>query len=499
MSRIPELLHAVACGFLVFLAAWFWTPGARAETIAATSWPSPVSQIPTTYAGVWKYSGTSATGSSPTAACHAQNAAYSGFWSSADGNWQCGVSAPAGLLVAPYCASGGTSSVTGGLSSGGAVVCTTSATGSCPEGYHVTGSNCTADAAYTCPSGQNWTLSGSNCTRPDCVLPQVRNAGTGVCETNCASAAGQTAASGYFDGGTSKGDANIPRAPCYNGCVATFSGSYPAKSALVNGVVHYYASGSYNLLNVSCTGSPGVTAGAVPGDTCGANTYLGNLNGKPVCIVQSNQTVAATGDPVTSSSSSSSVQSVSGANTTTTTTTTAADGTQTVTASTVVTATGAPVSSTTTSTGPSAVPSAGSGSAYPINSTSGEPEGSVSDFCSRNPSADLCATTTSGAGASVSGLYSADSSGRTFASVISAFKSSVLASPIYSASVGFFSLGSLSGTCADMSTTFTMLSGSWTVDIGQYLCGSWAATAYPYLAAGLLLIATGLAFSIAIL
>lgn len=35
---------------------------------------------------------------------------------------------------------------------------------------------------YTCPSGQNWTVSGSSCTRPDCVAPQTRNAATGVCE-----------------------------------------------------------------------------------------------------------------------------------------------------------------------------------------------------------------------------------------------------------------------------------------------------------------------------
>lgn len=34
---------------------------------------------------------------------------------------------------------------------------------------------------YSCPSNQNWTLTGSVCTRPDCVSPEVRNPSTGVC------------------------------------------------------------------------------------------------------------------------------------------------------------------------------------------------------------------------------------------------------------------------------------------------------------------------------
>ena len=37
--------------------------------------------------------------------------------------------------------------------------------------------------ALGCPSGQNWTLNGSNCNRPDCVAPQVRGT-DGVCKLN---------------------------------------------------------------------------------------------------------------------------------------------------------------------------------------------------------------------------------------------------------------------------------------------------------------------------
>lgn len=34
---------------------------------------------------------------------------------------------------------------------------------------------------YSCPTGQNWTLSGSTCTRPDCVSPQTRQS-DGTCK-----------------------------------------------------------------------------------------------------------------------------------------------------------------------------------------------------------------------------------------------------------------------------------------------------------------------------
>ena len=35
---------------------------------------------------------------------------------------------------------------------------------------------------YSCPAGQNFTLSGQSCSRPDCVTPEVRNPDTGICE-----------------------------------------------------------------------------------------------------------------------------------------------------------------------------------------------------------------------------------------------------------------------------------------------------------------------------
>lgn len=60
--------------------------------------------------------------------------------------------------------------------------------------------------SYTCPTGQNWTLSGTVCTRSDCIAPQTRNPNTGICESPCG--AGQTRVNGVCtcDTGAQVGD-----------------------------------------------------------------------------------------------------------------------------------------------------------------------------------------------------------------------------------------------------------------------------------------------------
>jgi len=51
----------------------------------------------------------------------------------------------------------------------------------CPNGGTMSSYQCWG-APPSCPAGQNWTLSGSNCTRPDCVAPAVRDGADGVCK-----------------------------------------------------------------------------------------------------------------------------------------------------------------------------------------------------------------------------------------------------------------------------------------------------------------------------
>lgn len=61
------------------------------------------------------------------------------------------------------------------------------------EGTIFLGAMVGAAAVYTCPSGQNWTLTGQTCTRPDCASGETRN-DQGVCESPCK--AGQTRVNG---------------------------------------------------------------------------------------------------------------------------------------------------------------------------------------------------------------------------------------------------------------------------------------------------------------
>lgn len=55
----------------------------------------------------------------------------------------------------------------------------------CPAGTTSNGTNCVTSAVtYTCPTGQNWTLSGSSCTRPDCAPGETRQS-DGTCLAPC--------------------------------------------------------------------------------------------------------------------------------------------------------------------------------------------------------------------------------------------------------------------------------------------------------------------------
>ena len=42
----------------------------------------------------------------------------------------------------------------------------------------------TVTGGYVCPENQNWTLTGSTCTRPDCLATETRQ-GDGTCKSNC--------------------------------------------------------------------------------------------------------------------------------------------------------------------------------------------------------------------------------------------------------------------------------------------------------------------------
>jgi len=123
----------------------------------------------------------------------------------------------------------------------------------------------------------------------------------------------------------------------------------------------------------------------------------------------------------------------------------------------------------------------------------------MSDFCAQNPNASACKVVTPGTGAGTTGLYTADSSGKTFTSVVDSFKSTIQNSAFYSATVGFFQVGSVTGACSGLSTDVVLPWQTLHIDIGQYLCGATAQTFYSYLSAAMLVLSLGIAFAIAIL
>lgn len=149
---------------------------------------------------------------------------------------------------------------------------------------------------YSCPTGQNWSLNGNTCTRPDCISPQVRNPSTGVCEAPKCTSTGQ-AASGYFDMGTT--DSNNPKSSvCASGCLAVYSGGSIAFSKLVNGVRHYYAKGSYDFVGggnsdqCSANDAP-ASSSALPADSCAPGSVKFTVNNNIGCVSKTDGTVTS--------------------------------------------------------------------------------------------------------------------------------------------------------------------------------------------------------------
>lgn len=147
---------------LIFFATVLFSLSAHCETIpAASSTYTALFQPWRNSVGMLAY-----TGATPTDACEAVRAPYLGADSSlvgvtkvSDTQYTCNFlfhGSPHNsiyVVSSKYCNSGDTLN---------------SSTGICTN-------------SLTCPTGQNWTLSGSNCTRPDCTAPDVRDPNTGLC------------------------------------------------------------------------------------------------------------------------------------------------------------------------------------------------------------------------------------------------------------------------------------------------------------------------------
>lgn len=141
---------------------------------------------------------------------------------------------------------------------------------------------------YTCPSGQNWTLQGNQCTRAECVAPQTRQSdGTCACPAGKVFEEGQCLTlcpAGYHrmkpDNGTCEKDCigdqtqdSTGKCTCAIGNNKewiSFSGSYDSTTGCANGC-------QYNLGGMAIGNAVTktyYTRGQRNGSICGANTNL---------------------------------------------------------------------------------------------------------------------------------------------------------------------------------------------------------------------------------
>jgi len=141
-----------------------------------------------------------------------------------------------------------------------------------PWGVGYMGQVVCGSSAYTCPATGGWTLSGTNCTRPDCTAGQVRDA-NGQCVYDCSSRAGTTF-SGYITSGS-------PALVSQSGCEASVVTA--TDQCAVSGVPAICGVWEY-------TGQQGAAGQSQANNTlqnatsCPAGQCRGEVNGQSVCL-----------------------------------------------------------------------------------------------------------------------------------------------------------------------------------------------------------------------
>lgn len=211
--------------------------------------------------------------------------------------------------------------------------------------------------SYSCPTGQNWTLSGQTCTRPDCVSPEVRDPATGTCKPPPCPAAGSvvgTSASKYGGSGSSNG-----------GLICISQCKVQASACAGNGT-SYGCVGPFVATGESCTSqtSPAPVPPEDPRTKCiEKGMAYGTVNGVVVCTA-----------PSQTSQQSSSTQTTTNKDPATNTTTTTTTNQQTSTS-----CDGDNCTTTTTTT-----------NASTGQSTTQQSDQTKGDFCKENPSSPYC-------------------------------------------------------------------------------------------------------------
>lgn len=257
----------------------------------------------------------------------------------------------------------------------------------------------TSAQLYSCPAGQNWTLSGTTCTRPDCVAPDTRQS-DGTCSAPCPGRQvrrdGQCACDpnqlpGRPVGGewpwVSLTGASAPSKVCDDYCERN-TGFGLGGGGKWQVEVTSWTGGT-------CNGTTGSTQEPTPNKPppCGASEgVLTSTSGSVRCVPEGTPGASTP----TTGKTTSTVTHPDGSTTTTTTTTTRDPVTGTTTTSTTTTnnpgpgggtQSGTPGTTTTTTDSGSGTGGTGSGG-------NGNGDGDGDDFCFKHPDSIVCKNNT---------------------------------------------------------------------------------------------------------
>ena len=191
------------------------------------------------------------------------------------------------------------------------------------------------EVEYSCPSGQNWTLTGSDCTRPDCLSPEVRLP-SGLCGSPCVVGASSTAAR-YVGNSCTLDEASclgtrtaVPATLCDGQCVGNVQTADSCHGDVSKKSGNYYpVVCEYTVLATGaiCSGGNGA-APDVPASDCSSRGMCGGtVNNQLVCFAcdsSSKQITTTTNTPSSgpaSTTTSTTTQTCTGAGSCSSTTT----------------------------------------------------------------------------------------------------------------------------------------------------------------------------------
>ena len=360
-----------------------------------------------------------------------------------------------------------------------------------------------------CPVGQDWTLSGSNCTRPDCSPTEARDPADGICKSN-ACPSGETRDGGGVcqcnAPGHRRTDGQCGDCPegdtIHQGTPYSGAGDMPDKLCIAG--CKYHRQGLGIGVGSGASGFWYADAGKKTGEDCfatatapdgdakkpvteaaknspeascvAAGKGYGTVNGVVLCV----EPTTTQGEKVKTVTQKDVNGGVTSQETTTTeTTSTNSEGV--VTRTTTVTKPDGSKTITST-TGPS-------GTAAGAGGGSGGGSGAGGGAC--DPATQKC-----------QGLGDGDLYGKktkTFDDVLTAFSNSIKTSAIGTASTGFFTVSVGGGGCPSWSGNIDFMGTSVPVNIGEIFCSPGAESMLSIAAAVLLILAAFVGFKWAVL